>query len=39
MADVAADDRVYREAGEQRIGQQQGVLQRHQRERAGQLPG
>ncbi len=39
MADVAADDRVYREAGEQRIGQQQCVLQCDQRERAGELPG
>ena len=39
MADVAADDGIHGEAGEQRIGQQQRVFQCHQRERAGELPG
>ncbi|KAG1605560.1 hypothetical protein G6F46_013664 [Rhizopus delemar] len=39
VADVAADDRVHRETGEQRVGQQQRVLKRDQRERAGELPG
>ncbi len=39
VADVAADDRVHREAGKQRIRQQQRVLQRHEREGAGELPG
>lgn len=39
MADVATDDRIHRETGEQRIGKQQRILQRHQREGAGELPG